>query len=279
MKLNNLVSIIIPCYNDWQYVGQSIDSALNQTYSNIEVIVVDDGSDVRTKTVLKQFEAKITKLITQENKGQSSARNAGIREATGDYIVVLDSDDFFEPSFCSKALSVFVNDPNIKLVSCYANLIFENKTISVFKPAGGSIINFMDNNAALGSCMFKKDDWLSCDGYDEEMRCGFEDWEFYIRILKNSGVAYIIKELLFSYRKRSNSTTTIANNKKYKLLKYIYLKHQDLYKNNFDSFVIFLLSKIEREEYEKLKNLQRIDYKIGKIILKPLRFIKSIIDK
>jgi hypothetical protein len=161
-------------------------------------------------------------------------------------------------------------------VSCYANLIFENKTISVFKPAGGSIVNFMDENAALGSCMFKKEDWLSCDGYDKEMRSGFEDWEFYIRILKNNGVAFIIKEPLFSYRKRSYSTTTIANNKKYELLKYIYLKHQDLYKNNFASFVTFLLSKIEREEHEKLKKLQIIEYKIGKALLSPLRKIKSI---
>lgn len=276
MKLNNLVSIIIPCYNDWQYVGQSINSALNQTYSNIEVIVVDDGSDVRTKTVLKQFEAKITKLITQENSGQSTARNVGIQEAKGDYILVLDSDDFFELTFCEKALSVFVNDATIKLVSCYANLIFDNKTSAVFKPEGGSIINFMDNNAVLGSCMFKKEDWLSCDGYDKEMRSGFEDWEFYIRILKNNGVAFIIKEPLFSYRKRIYSTTTIANNNKYELLKYIYLKHQDLFKNNFASFVTFLLSKIEREEIEKIKNTKRLEFRIGKALLSPLRKIKSI---
>jgi hypothetical protein len=276
LEHNPLISIIIPCFNDWQYIEQAVDSALKQTYSNIEVIVVDDGSNAKTKVVLKRFKAKITKLITQENKGQSTARNAGIRETTGDYILVLDSDDFFEPSFCSKALSVFVNDPNIKLVSCYANLIFKDSTTEVFKPEGGNIENFLFYNAALGTSMFKKSDWLFCGGYDEIMTNGMEDWEFFIRLLKDGGTTEIIQEPLYNYRKRNDSTTTIANKKKYELFKYIYLKHQDLYKNNFDSFVTFLLFKIEREEREKLKNLQRIEYKIGKITLKPLRFIKSI---
>jgi glycosyltransferase involved in cell wall biosynthesis len=276
MKLNNLVSIIIPCYNDWQYVGQSIDSALNQTYSNIEVIVVDDGSDVRTKTVLKQFEAKITKLIIQENKGQSTARNVGIREAKGSYILVLDSDDFFEPSFCTKALSIFTDDPSVKLVSCFANLIFKDSNNAVFRPVGGNIENFLFYNAALGTSIFKKSDWSFCGGYDEDMINGMEDWEFFIRLLKDGGTTEIIQEPLYNYRKRNDSTTTIANKKKYELFKYIYLKHQELYKNNFDLFISFLLSKIEREEIEKIKNTKRLEFRIGEALLSPLRKIKSI---
>jgi hypothetical protein len=276
LEHNPLISIIIPCFNDWQYIEQAVDSALKQTYSNIEVIIVDDGSNAKTKAVLKRFKAKIIKLITQENKGQSTARNVGIREAKGDYILVLDSDDFFEPSFCSKALTIFVNDPNIKLVSCYANLIFENKTISVFKPEGGNIENFLFHNAALGTSMFKKSDWLYCGGYDEDMTNGMEDWEFFIRLLKDGGTTEIIQEPLYNYRKRNDSTTTIANKKKYELFKYIYLKHQDLYKNNFDLFISFLLSKIEREEIEKIKNTKRLEFRIGKALLSPLRKIKSV---
>ncbi len=100
MNSNLLVSIIIPCYNDEQYIEQCVNSALNQTYSNIEVIVVDDGSNRKTKTVLKKLEPNITTLITQNNQGQSTARNVGIRYAKGNYILVLDSDDYFEPTFC-----------------------------------------------------------------------------------------------------------------------------------------------------------------------------------
>ena len=101
-----LISIIIPCYNDAKYIEQSVNSALNQTYSNKEVIVVDDGSNVETKQILKKLEPKLIKLITQENKGQSTARNVGINAAKGEYILTLDSDDYFEPTFLEKLFPV-----------------------------------------------------------------------------------------------------------------------------------------------------------------------------
>ena len=95
-----LLSIVIACYNDADYIEQAVTSALKQTYANKEVIVVDDGSNSETTAVLKKLEPKITMLITQENQGQSIARNNGIRQATGKYILNLDADDFFETSFC-----------------------------------------------------------------------------------------------------------------------------------------------------------------------------------
>ncbi|NRT15135.1 hypothetical protein HNP99_001482 [Flavobacterium sp. 28A] len=273
-----LVSIIIPCYNDWQYVEQAVNSALDQTYSNIEVIVVDDGSNTKTKEVLKKVASRVTKLITQENLGQSTARNQGIQVSKGEYILVLDSDDFFETSFCEKAIPLFFANDDIKIVSCMANRLYDNGDRNIFSPSGGTIVNFLQENQALGTSMFTKKDWLLCGGYDEEMRNGFEDWEFFIRILKDRGRAYIIQEPLYNYRRRSNSTSTIANFKKYDLLKYIYNKHQELYKKNFETFVTHLLFNIEREEKEKIKNTQRLEFRIGTAVLKPFRIIKSIFN-
>jgi hypothetical protein len=111
------------------------------------------------------------------------------------------------------------------------------------------------------------------------MRNGFEDWEFYIRLFKEGGRAYVIPESLFNYRLRENSTTNKANKIKYELLKYIYNKHQELYVVHFDIFVNHLLSKIEREEIEKIKNTQRIEFQIGKTVLQPFRWIKSLFKK
>lgn len=276
MENSTLISIIIPCYNDAQYIEQSVLSALNQTYPHIEVIVVDDGSDTETKIVLKKLELKITKLITQVNQGQSTARNNGIKKATGKYIFVLDSDDFIEKSFCEKAFLIFENNPNVKLVSCQANLISENGKIVLFKPVGGTIKDFMYSNAALGTSMFKKQNWSDCGKYDEKMTKGFEDWEFFIRLLKIGGTAEIIQEPLYNYRKRNNSTTTKANLIKYELLNYIYAKHRDLYISNYDSFVDNLLTRAKREEQDKTKNLNKIEYKLGYFLLKPLRFIKRL---
>jgi glycosyltransferase involved in cell wall biosynthesis len=279
MQNNTLISIVIPCYNDAKYIEQSVTSALNQTYSQIEVIVVDDGSNKATKEVLKSLEPKIDKLITQENYGQSKARNTGIEVANGNYILVLDSDDYFEPAFCEKACAIFKNNFGVKVVSCQANLISDNNKITIFKPAGGTIKDFLFSNAALGTSMFKKEDWNSCGRYDEDMKKGLEDWEFFIRLLKKGGNAEIIQEPLYNYRKRNDSTTAKANLNKYELLKYIYTKHEDLYISNYGLFVGHLLDRIQREEQEKLKNLKRIDYELGYLILRPLRFLKSIISQ
>ncbi|MEZ0128555.1 glycosyltransferase [Flavobacterium sp. LBUM151] len=275
MENSNLISIVIPCYNDAQYIEQSVFSALNQTYSQIEVIIVDDGSNVETKEILKKIEPKITKLITQENQGQSKARNVGIEASKGDYILVLDSDDYFEPSFCQKAILSFCN-PEIKLVASFVKR-FNDFYCYDFYPNGGDLKDFLIcNQAAAGSVMFRKQDFTTAGGYDETMRSGFEDWEFYIRLLKNGGTAFIIPEFLFNYRTKENSTTTLANKIKYKLLYFIYEKHKDLYVLYFEDFVSHLLNRIEREEKEKFKNLQRIEYRIGVNVLKPFRWIKKI---
>ena len=254
MEINKpLISIIIPCYNDVQFIEQSVNSALNQTYPNKEVIVVDDGSNAETKAILKKLEPQITKLMTQENQGQSTARNVGIKEAKGEYILVLDSDDYFDSTFCEKAITIFLANEEVKIITCYSNRIYENNYTAVFKPQGGQLEDFLLNNCAMGSAMFKKNDWQKINGYDEAMRKGFEDWEFYIRLLKDGGRTDVITEPLFNYRLRNDSTTSKANQIKYDLLKYIYLKHQDLYKEHYEFFIVHLLSRIEREEKEKFK--------------------------
>jgi glycosyltransferase involved in cell wall biosynthesis len=273
---NPLLSIVIACYNDAAYIEQAVYAALHQTYSNKEVIVVDDGSNIETKEVLKKLEFKITKLITQANQGQSRARNKGIREAKGEYILNLDSDDFFESTFCEKAIAIFKKDAAFKIITCHTTRLVNNKKMDVFIPEGGEINNFLLNNCAMGSAMFKKSDWQATNGYDENMRKGFEDWEFYIRLLKDGGGAYVIPELLFNYRLKENSTTTKANKIKYELLQYIYIKHRELYMTQFDLFISHLLSKTQREEKAKVKNTERIDFKIGKALLRPLRWIKAV---
>lgn len=271
-----LVSIIITCYNDVQYVEQAIDSAINQEYPNKEIIVVNDGSNYETTTLLKSIEYKISNLILQQNLGQSVARNNGIRVSTGEYILILDSDDFFESTFCDKALKYFQLDENVKIVSCFANLLYSDGTVKQHCPKGGNISHFMFANQALGTSMFKKQDWLDCKGYDETMRKGFEDWEFFIRILKNGGVAKIIEEPLYNYRKRDNTTTAKANKNKYEILAYIYTKHRELYINHFDDFVHYITFKLKELEFQKVKQIEKIEYRLGFNLLKPLRFFKNI---
>nr|WP_288834187.1 glycosyltransferase [uncultured Flavobacterium sp.] len=272
-----LISIIIPCYNDWQYVEEAVNSALNQTYSNIEVIVVDDGSNIETKVVLKRLEPKITKLITQENKGQSTARNVGIREAKGEYILVLDSDDFFEPSFSEEAVRVLSSDNSIKIVTSHLRRFIDDKTIDIFIPSGGDITTFILENGATGSAMFRKSEALAIGGYDEQMRTGFEDWEFYIRLLKDGGITTVLEKTYLNYRIRVDSTTSRANQVKVQLLHYIYKKNSMVFLKHIDIYVSSLFGRIEKLEKEKIKLASEKEFKVGLFILKPLRFIKFLI--
>lgn len=269
---NPLVSFVIACYNTPLYIKDAIDSALNQTYKNIEIIVVDDGSDADTKTVLTKIESKITKLITQKNQGQSVARNNGIKIASGDYIVILDSDDFFEPLFVEKAIAAI--DTSISLVTCWANCFSKNESRK-FIPKGGELEQFLFENASLSSSLFKKTDWHLCGGYDETMRSGWEDWEFFIRLMALGGSCFVIPELLFNYRRLENSTTSRANKQIPNLLRYIMKKNKALYISNFEMTIDFFTQYLQRERKEREKIFTKPEYKVGKIIIAPIRVIKN----
>lgn len=100
-----LISIIIPVYNVEKYLPQCLDSVIGQTYKNIEIICVNDGSTDGSLDILKKYERRSNriKIITQKNEGLSSARNVGIKECTGDYIMFLDSDDWIDNKTCMYA--------------------------------------------------------------------------------------------------------------------------------------------------------------------------------
>lgn len=267
-----LLSIIIPCFNDFKYIKTAIDSANNQSYSNTEIIVIDDGSDQRTKAILKTLEPEIDLLITQENRGPSAARNAGIRIAKGEYILVLDSDDYFDSYFCEKAINIFLSNNKVIIVTCYARWFEENGRFKIFKPRGGKITDLLFTNIAMGSVMFIKEHWKRVNGYDEQLIKGYEDWEFYIRLHKDGGETYVIPEVLFNYRNKDNSRNSIAKKHKYNLLKYIYIKHVDIYTEHFETFITKWLDVSEKNEHFKQQVMDSLEYKIGYNLLKPFKY-------
>ena len=185
--MNPTISIVISCYNDADYIQQAVDSAYKQTWKEKEIIVVDDGSNERTKNILKELGRKIDVLITQENRGVSTARNAGISAANGDYILILDGDDYFEPSFCEKAINIIEKDSTVNLVTCFARWFSNEDEFQIFKPSGGFLKDYLKRSCALSNSIFRKKDWENYGGYDEKMINGWEDWEFFIRLHQNGG--------------------------------------------------------------------------------------------
>ena len=112
-----LISVIIPCYNQGQYLAESIGSALASDYQELEIIVVDDGStDPETIALLDQLAYSKTRLIRQENRGLAAARNWGIAEAQGTYILPLDADDRIGPQYISQAVAALAADTELGIV-------------------------------------------------------------------------------------------------------------------------------------------------------------------
>lgn len=276
--MRDKVSIVIPCYNDANYVEQALKSAIEQDYSDREIIIVDDGSNEATKRILSLLEPKVDLLITQNNKGVGAARNAGILRARGKYILVLDSDDYFESSFCKKAVEVLQGNEEVKVVTCYARWFKNGNDFRIFKPPGGTLKNFLLKHCTLSNSLFYRSDWEMCGGYDEKMIKGFEDWEFFIRLHKNGGHTHVIPEVLFHYRKRKTSVSTVAKTHRFELLEYIYFKHADLYKEHYELLIGHLLSRILAEEKDKAKKERSLEFKIGKAILQPIRKLKSFFN-
>ena len=275
--LEPLVSVIIPCYNDHLYIEDAIGSIYNQDYENIEIIIVDDGSDNKTKKFLKNLKQEKIEIITQKNSGPSAARNKGISLAKGDYIVTLDADDYFEASFLKKALSILLNYPEVGLVTSYAYVFSEKGIHWKIDLKAGNSEDFLLKNRALASCMYRKKCWEEISGYDELMLDGFEDWDFNISLTKAGWKVEVIREYLFYYRIKANSRNKIAEDiHKYKLLKYIYSKHQDVFFKNYDRMIVYFVDQIENLEQQKLEIKQTTTYRLGNFLLYPFKWIKTL---
>lgn len=273
------VSIVIACFNDIDVI-KAVQSAFDQTYPSKEIILVDDGSNEQTKAVISDIKGKINILLTQENQGQSIARNNGIKAATGDFILNLDADDYFEDTFTEKAVEKFLQDDDIKIVTCQAEIFSKTGRVNLFTPKGGELQDFLFSNSALGSAMFKKEDWGRIGGYEEKLPIlGFEDWEFFLRLLKCGGYAYVIKEVLFHYQIKKDSTTKQIQHLREEKFQHIIFKHKDLYIENFDLLIPNLFRRIKKAESEKRKRISSKEYTLGNNFLKPLRLLRSVFKR
>lgn len=203
-----LVSIVIPCYQAGAYLVEAVESALAQRGAEVEVVVVDDGStDEATRDALRRVAAMPgVRCFSQPNAGPAAARNHAIREARGDYILPLDADDRFDPGYAAAAEAVFRDDPSVGVVYCHAAKFGASEgawSLPAYTPQEMAI-----DNVIFCSGMFRKADWAAVGGYDEALRHGMEDYEFWLRLMGLGRRVVQLPETLFHYRILPSSRTT-----------------------------------------------------------------------
>jgi glycosyltransferase involved in cell wall biosynthesis len=203
MATNPRVSIIIPCYNQGQFLKEALLSVQQCDQSLIETIIVNDGS---TESFTNSYIASLSEkyhIISQENKGLSAARNAGIAAAKGEYILLLDADNKIRPPYITTGIEVLERSADTAVV--YGDAEFfgdkqERVRVGEFNMQRLMIVNYIDACAVVRKSVFEK-----VGMYDVNMKWGWEDWDLWLRIAFAGYKFHYIDDIVFDYRVRSAS--------------------------------------------------------------------------
>ena len=276
-----LISVIIPCFNQGAYIQDAINSVKAQTYTNWEVIIVNDGSDeIETINELHRLEQESFTVVNIKNSGVSAARNRGIYFAKGEYLLPLDADDKIGPNYLEEALKIFEEKPEVNLV--YSDCEYFGERTGISPVPLFSMEGMLYENLIFNAAIIRKANFIKVGGYDESFLDGWEDWEFWLRYIKQKQEVYKLPATHFFYRIKSSSrNNSIINEKRI-------LCEQKLYKKHIDRFLelnpkpISAITEINlyKKEFEKLEIYRNqlhnsMSNKIGKFLLAPFKmFVK-----
>jgi glycosyltransferase involved in cell wall biosynthesis len=208
---NKLVSVVIPNFNGAKFIAEAIDSVLAQTYEKFEIIVVNDGSTDNSLEILELFSDKIT-VIKSENYGAAHARNLGILHSKGEYISLLDADDFWHIQKLEKQIDL-ITSSNSDLVYCASNVIdADSHLLNVLRPefSGDCYEQFKKFPtsaivvAGCSSSLFRRKILAASGLFNPNVTPPSEDWDFFRRVSR-SGKIDFLQEVLVTYRLHGNN--------------------------------------------------------------------------
>ncbi|MEM9022457.1 MAG: glycosyltransferase [Bacteroidota bacterium] len=224
------ISVVIPCYNHGQYVRDALFSVERSTNRCYELIVVNDGStQTETQETVAALKAEGYHIIDQENQGLSAARNNGIAAAKADYLLLLDADNKVDPEYLTAAIAVLDQDPEVGVV--YANPRFFGAQSMMRSLPDFDFGRLLSRNYIDACAVIRKSCWEAVGGYDTNMKLGYEDWEFWIRVAKAGWKFHHLDRYLFDYRVARQSMVTVTNQpaNREQVVRYITEKHQDVF--------------------------------------------------
>ena len=206
-----LVSIIMPVYNYGKTLDRALMSVFSQTYKNIEIIIIDDGStDEFTLLKLKKLNLPNTKVIFQKNGGPSNARNNGIKASKGEYILPLDSDDLIHPIYVESCIKLIERDK--KYSPIYCDTVHEGQMRGLEQRPEWSKERLIEGPFIVNCSMFSREAFDMVDGYDENLK-GWEDYDMWLRMMQKGYVGKRIPQALFVYfhHESDGTVSSIAN--------------------------------------------------------------------
>lgn len=225
------VSVVIPCYEQAEYLNEAVASVVSQTFVDWELIIVDDGSPDDTALVagglITKYPERRIRLIRQSNAGLAEARNAGIASARGRYILPLDADDVIAPSLLEETVAVLDHESEPAIV--YTDRQNFGAAEDLFH-AGRFDTDSLTEWDTLSYCsLYRREVWHAVGGYNPNMTWGYEDWDFWLGCLEHGYQARHIPRPLFLYRVRPSSMTSSAMQHDRQLRRQMRLNHAALY--------------------------------------------------
>lgn len=222
------ISVVMSCYNSEQFIAASINSILNQTFTDFEFIIWNDGSSDKTEEIVKSFNDPRIRYFYHENTGLGMALQLACKEAKGEYIARMDADDIAEPERFEKELMILDSNPNVVLVSSAVNYIDDdNKRIGISYPyvSSASIKKIMKKTGVSiivhPAAMFRKDAYFNAGGYLALKKA--QDHLLFSRMMK-FGDFVNIKEPLLNYRITGGSISSQTDGNAYGALITAYRK-------------------------------------------------------
>lgn len=213
------VSVILPTHNRPDLLNRAIDSVIDQTYDNIELLIVDDSSETDTESIVEEYnDCRIRYFEHEQNQGPAAARNTGIEQATGDYIAFLDDDDEWRHSKLEKQVPLLEKQPpDVGLVYCWMNYYTQSgELVREYHPTyKGYVFPHVLDGQRIGGCptlLVRQEVVQEIDGFDESLRRG-DDGDFIRRICKKYNVAYISEVLVNVYTEHGHERLTSMRTK------------------------------------------------------------------
>jgi len=203
-----LISVLLPCFNDGEWIDEAIASVHAQTYQDFEIVVVDDGStDPATREKLRRLSGTRVRLIESENRGLPGARNLAARHALGDLFCALDADDRLAPEWFEKGVALLEARPDVAFVSHWLETFGDEQW--TWTPRSCELPALLARNTVNGAALVRRAAFEAAGGYAEHMRHGCEDWDFWLRLVEHGYHGEIIPEVLFFYRRRATSMSRV----------------------------------------------------------------------